>query len=274
MLSTTRWLLGVLLAGTCPAVAWAEDRPPGQTLTREQLAGAEDAAGQLVRNLDELQAAAVDELTGPRERTLYRQTDAVLAEALAFEEALKSGRRQDLYERFDRMDGKLHLLLESVRSLGGGHRVLARTARYLRATDDQLHYALSAGDTSPERTRQSVQRQARALAAAARELKQTANYALGEVPGRGVLLGDVDRLAETAVEFSQALARGRSPAELRDAFAPINRAWDRVVGGLKKLPAGENVYLLRSAGRLDRLHERLHGLLGVKEERPRLIIRS
>ena len=54
----------------------------------------------------------------------------------------------------------------------------------------------------------------------------------------------------------------------------MNRAWERAIRGLQVLKPRDNIHLLRSADRVERLHERLFRLLGLKGERPRLSIKT
>jgi hypothetical protein len=250
-------------------------QPAEQKVSEQYLAEVRKTVEQLTRDLELFQGTVIDELSGKQQRDLYRQADAVLDESAAFQQSLKTGgSRDELYRRFDQMDAKLHALIEAVRALGTGQRALQRAATYVQAADDQLHFALSAGDTSEARTRQVVERQARALTAAAHELKQAASYALGGVPGRGALVGDVTKLAEAAEAFQKGLGGPADRKGMQESFAEVNAAWERVIQGLNGLPPHENVYLLRSAFRVDRFHERLYRLLGLKGDRPQLSIRT
>lgn len=265
-------VIGVLL---CGAAVSAADRPTEKTLTTEYLTQAREGTRQMIHDLDHLQSVIVAELHGEKVHDLYQRTDAVLAEAEAFAAALKSGvAREDLYPRFDKLDQQLQALLKSLDALGVDQRALHRAANYLRATDDQLHYLLSAGDTSAARLRQVVERQARALAATADEMVGTANFALAEIKGQSVLLGDIKKFAEVAHRFQQELPAKTDREDLQRAFHTVNQAWDKVVEGMKAVPPQENVFLLRSAVRIDQLHERLFKLLGISGERKGITVRT
>ncbi len=266
-----RYLLAALTAALlAPAHARADDRAP----TREELASIQEATRNLTREVEYLQDV-VEEQGDEKERGLYRQADVVLAGVEAFRKSLKPATtRERLYKEFDERDPKLHELLKSVQGLGPEQRLLKRAAAKVRAADDQLHYALFVGDTSEARTKQVLERQTHSFLDAAQQLDKTGAYSLGAVQGRGVLVGDLHKLAEEAEQFQKGLAAGNDRAQLRKDFAAVNRAWERVIQGMRNLRAGDHMHLLRAAGQFDRVHERLYRLLGIEGERPQFVIRT
>jgi hypothetical protein len=269
MLNASRTLLIVL--ALLPPPARAADKA-AEVLSKEYVTVVRAETGYLVRAVERLQEAIVEELSGRKERTLYRRADEVLTLALEFEAALRGApTRAQLYAWFTEFDGKMHELLEAVDGLGKEARGLRREAARVREADEELHFALSAGDTSAERVRQVMKRQARRLLSSARELERTAQYALLKMPG-DVSPGDFRKLVEAAALFEKSAEAGAAPEQLRKAFAELDRAWAKAVGVLKQVKPRENRYLLRSAAEVDRLHERLHRLLGLKGERARLIL--
>jgi hypothetical protein len=84
----------------------------------------------------------------------------------------------------------------------------------------------------------------------------------------------VHKLAEEAEQFEKGLTAGKDRAQLRKDFAAVNRAWERVIQGMRNLKAGDHMHLLHAAGQFDHVHERLYRLLGIEGERPQLIIRT
>ncbi len=273
----TARLLPLTLAALVGAVVFARgaDPPAAGQFKEENLAPARDAARQLVHDLEQLQDTVLAELKGDKVRKLYKQIDHALGEAVSFQQALKTGAaREEVYKSFDDMDHTLHDVIEGVRALGEDQRALRRSADYLQATDDQLHFLLSAGDTSEARTVQVVQRQARAMTEAAEELARTAKAVLADSPGQGVLVADMGKLAEATEKFQRGVPGKPDREELRKAFADVNHAWERVSQGLKNVPPQENVFLLRGAVRLDELLGRMHKLLGIQGERPGFSVRT
>jgi hypothetical protein len=137
-----------------------------------------------------------------------------------------------------------------------------------------LHHALFARDGSETRSREVLERQATALVAATRRLDEAGDYALSGTPGRAVLLVQLDKLAKAAEAFQKTISGKESRESLQREFIAMTETWERALRGLEDLKLQESVYLLRSAGRVDRLHEVMHNLLGIKGERPRLILRT
>jgi len=231
------------------------------------------AARELTRDLEHLQEDIIADLAGRKEQTLYRQADAALTGIVHLQKSLKPGAaRKDLYDVFDPMDRMLHELLKAVRDLGPDQRALQRAADRVDNADEELHYALAAGDPTGVRTKQLLERQARALAVAALKLDRTAEYALGAVPGRSVVQGDLRKLVDAAEHFQKSLAAAGEQKDRQRDFVAVNQAWGRAVQGLNLLKGSR--YLLHSAIRVNQIHERLFRLLGIKGERPNLSIRT
>jgi hypothetical protein len=269
-----RFLVGAVAALVLIGTANADERPATGPLDREYVANARAATRWLIREVERLQEDIICDLSERKERELYRQTDAALAALVRLESSLKPGaERAQVYKDFDEAERQLHALLDVVDKLGPECRALQRAAVHVREADGQLHYALSAGDTSAGRSKQVLQRQVRALAAAAGDLERTAKYALAGNPGRLALEADLRKLVETAERLRDASERA-DLERLKEDFKTLSVSWDRVVRQLKALPPQENMYLLRGAAEVDGLHERLHKLLGMPGERPQLIIRS
>jgi len=265
-------LLALLLLFAVPAEGWSTDAG-ASGVSKEYLTLVQGETRYLVRALERLQATIVQELDGHRERTLYRQADAALSLLVDFEAALKRGvSRAQLYARYAPFESRLSELLEAVEKLGKEGRAVQREASRVESEDEELHFALSAGDTSAERVQQVFKRQARRLVTAAKELEQTAQYALLKAPGQ-VSPGDFRKLVEAAAHFQKSAEAGAKPEQLRKDFREVDRAWQRAIEVLKLVKARENLHLVRTAAQMDRVHERLYRLLGLKEkDRPRLTI--
>src|SRR5262249_50591519 len=224
------------------------------------------AARQLGEELERFQETVVAELGGSKDRTVFRQADSLLGQVAAFETGLKAtSTRKEIYKGFDEIDAKALDLFKAVEMVGKDKLRLQRLVNYLRAAVDYLHYAASAGDLSETRKKQIIERQARALTAALRELEKMASYGLAEVPRREVLLAHVRKLLAAAETFQ----KSTGGSDVADRFKVVNESWERVVQGFRSVPPRENVLLLRSAVRVDELHERLFRLLGIPGDRPR-----
>lgn len=257
------------------ATVGGQERSAAKPLDREALASIQEASRALARALENMQEDIVADLGGQKERTLYRQADAILADLATFQGTLKDGASgEQLGKAFDALDHKIHELLKAVRGLGEKERALQRAAARVDAADEQLHYTLSPFSPSESRTKAVIYRQTRALVSTARQLEQTTAYALSDIPGRGVLQAELRKLADVSEQFQKSATVGADRQALKRDFATVNQSWERAIRRMQDLPPVESVYLLRLADRVDRLHEHLFRLLGMEGERPSLIIRT
>jgi hypothetical protein len=171
------------------------------------------------------------------------------------------------------MDRKLHDLIHAVQALGPDQRSLQRAAARVEQADRQLHYALSAGDTSPDRGRQVIQRQAQALLAEARELQRATRYALTGPRQVRQLDDDLARLVDAAEHFTKSVAQRQDPEHLRGDFRDVRQAWERVTAAVNALPPAEgNSYLRRRAQQVDAVYDLLFAHLRLEGNRPRIIL--
>jgi len=246
---------------------------PSAGVSKEYLTIVKVETRYLVRAVERLQETIIEELGGRKERKLYRQADEALSLLVDFERLLDATpSRGRLYARFGEFDTKLRELLEAVQKEAKDVRAVRREASRVESAYEELYFALSTGDTTAQRVQDVFKRQARRLVSAAKELEETVQYALGKEPG-DVSPGDFRKLVETSVRFQRSVEAGAEREQLRKDFQDVDHAWQRAVEVLKRIKPRENLYLVRSAAKMDRMHERIYRLLGLKEkDRPRLII--
>jgi hypothetical protein len=274
MFNSSRFL-GTLLVLAMPFLARAQAPVVERPLEPQELAPIQEATRELAREVEYLQEDIVSDLGAQTDRALYRQVDAALGNIYQLQVTLKPGvTRAEAFKQFDAVEQKLHELLKAVRALGPDQRLLKRTAARVAAADEALHQALAAREPSDLRLRQALEGQTRSLVMATGLLDKSAQYALGEAPGRGVLVADLRALAVATEAFQKSLTGGADRAQLESDFAAVNKAWERAIAGLQDLKPNENVHLLHAAARVEQLHESLFRLLGLKGERPRLSIRT
>jgi hypothetical protein len=77
-----------------------------------------------------------------------------------------------------------------------------------------------------------------------------------------------------AKRFEKTLEGSAELAQRRADFAAVDKAWAGVVHDIGLLKPADNAHLVRSAARVDRLHERLYRLLQIKGKRPSLSVQS
>jgi hypothetical protein len=150
---------------------------------------------RLIEIIDDLQETIIQDLQGEKKKTLYRQANEILGDLGEFQSSFKvEVAREDAYKRFETIDAKVQRLLEHFQSFGRSEQSLARPATRMQFVTDELHYTLSLADPAPDRIRQAVERQARDLVVAAKNLQRTAEFAVGDTRARGAILDDVAKL--------------------------------------------------------------------------------
>jgi hypothetical protein len=276
MLTFTRGCVALLATLTAVILVRGDVQDKQTALDKKHLAEVREAASELIRDIEELQWQFIIELgQQKKERVLYRQADIVLGELLDFRTSLRPDvSLKQLYKTFDNMDRKLHALVAEVDKRAPKNRSLQRAAARVQIADEHLHYVLLRGDGSETRMSQLLASQAHSLLAAAQDLQQTFRYAPAMSPGKAVIEEALGKLAKTAAALHKDATAGADRKQLQREFADVTAAWQQATAQLKDLPPRQNVYLLRSAQRFDLVHERLHRLLGIKGERPGLIIRT
>ena len=267
------FVLGVGLLFLSSIVGAQELTNPGK-LEQKNHVRTQKAVKHLIGQVETLHEDVLD-LDGRKEVVFYRQSEAVLVQLVKFEASLKSElARKQLYEDFDQVERKLNELLKGVRALGPGEKTLQRQAMRVEVAIEDVYFSISLGDTTPARIWKVIERQTRTLDIAAQELNRTAKDALGAVPGRAVALDAISTMAEVSGKCRKSLTSGAKIDDLGGDFVALSNAWRKVIDQMEDLSPQEDYYLLRSAGRIDVLYERLHQLLGLKGKCPRLTIRS
>jgi hypothetical protein len=228
-------------------------------------------AGRLTRALENFQEAAVQDLSGRKERSLYRKADAALSGVSTFRQALtEKATQKHLWEAYDELDRRIQELLKEAETLGADVRALRREAARVDAAEEELQYTLSAGNPPSLRRQGVLKRQARRLLTNAGELERTAQFALSS---RGAAsAGDFRRFVEAVAALRRGVDAGASPEQLRKDCDKVAAAWMKAVAVLRQLKAGENLYLFRVAARTDRALGRMHVLLGIPGKRPGLTL--
>ncbi|MFL5341398.1 MAG: hypothetical protein ACJ8F7_14735 [Gemmataceae bacterium] len=265
-------IIGALAAWT--AAIQADDRAdPRRTLDAKSLAAVRSTAHRLTETVDDLQEAIVEDLHGEKRTTLYRLAEEVLADLKDFQTCLKADvAREDVYKRFERLDAKVHPLLEHFQSLGANEQALVRPARRMQFVTDELHYTLSLADPAKSRVRQALERQARDLVVATQSLQRTAEFSIGDTQARGAVLGDLTKLTQEAQTVNDNLEKKAPDAVITRDCQRLTATWTRVITGIRVLSRKENIYLTRTAARVDLLHERVFHLARVTGECPHLLV--
>lgn len=228
------------------------------------------ASRQLQVDLGRLEEVVITDTVGKDKRELYREVERAIAALEQFHRGLKPDlKAESALEQYAPVDKAIQGLLRDVRAAGPESDPLQRAGDYVRMGNEELFFSLAcecgAGKSA------ALRRQAAVLEAAAKHLERTARYTFGARVNQAVLLDQTKKLVQAVERFNKNL-KSEDPKEQQKQFAEVDQAWAQVTNGLRLLPAGENVYLLRAANRVDTLHGRLHNLMGNKGDRPRLTI--
>jgi len=265
-------LLGVLV-GT--GAVRGSDEPKKASTVGVNISEIRSAVHDLSHQLDDLLEGMVDTLSGKVEKTWYRKVESVLNRLEPFEQALKPDMGRDvLYREWDQMDAELQPVLKGLESLKPKDHSWQRRLFKVRSANEELLYAIALGDPAEKRVRQVAEHQAQILTLLCEQLELTARYVLADTPGTDVLLGHLQKLHMASDSLSKEFGSADSLKNLSDDAAALTRAWKEVVLDFQRLAPRDSIYLLHTAGRVDRIHQRIFHLMGMKGKCPTLTIRS
>jgi hypothetical protein len=253
------------------AQAW---QPPAEAGQRDYVDSIRDQARTLADEVERFQQDVTLTLRGEKERELYDNADEVLQYLRQFRRSLRGGAtREQVYRDFDKMDRRLHELIDAGRERIREQPVLQRDLARVEAADNQLHYALSQGDTTPERGRDVIRRRAADLYSDAQDFQRTADYALSSNRAAGQIRDAARAFVDSADHFRKDVERGAERDHMRREFGEVERAWGAVAEGLNRLsPYEGNSYLRSRALQLDSEIDALHRLLEMEGNRPRILM--
>jgi len=249
--------------------------PPGahRILDADSQVAVRNTVSRLIEIVDDLQDAIVEDLQGEKKKTLYQQAEEILGDLGEFQSKVKGDVvREDVYKRFELIDAKVQRLLQHFQSFGKSEQSLVRPARRMQFVIDELHYTLSRADPDAGRIRQALERQARDLLVAANNLQRTAQFAIGDTRGREAIVGDLAKLTENVQALNDSLLKKAADDVISEACQTLTATWTRLVEGIRLLSYKENIYLFRTASRVDVLHERVFRLSAMKGQCPHLVV--
>jgi hypothetical protein len=229
---------------------------------------------RLMAEMERLQEDLVAQPAAAKGQPPYPLTQDALTELGRLDGLLRKDASQEvLLKHFDGVDAKLQVLVAAIRKTTGNGHTLQRDADHINRANEELYFTLATGST--RRAGQVTARQAHGLTEAARDLEKSVRFAPDKSgTDRGVLIDNAATLAVAAGGFEKSLEDKADLKQCQADFAAVDRAWTRVVHDLGLLKPVENALLLRSAARVDRLHEHLYRLLEIKGKRPSLSVQS
>ena len=226
---------------------------------------------RLVNDLEYLQQDISYEVKGPGGRQLADLANATYQSAVHFNRGLRNDvAREHLYRDFQQLDAHLHKLLRAVRDVGPAGSSLQRAAQRVHYSDQQLHYALSAGDDTPDRGRDVLGRQTDVLVHQAAEYIRVMDWAtMGS--GAGARLRDAARaFSDAARRLERAEDRSVDPNRLRQDFVRVADAWREVVNALNAPEASPGQYLRTKTMEVHETVEHIRQRLNMRDPYVRL----
>jgi hypothetical protein len=202
---------------------------------------------RLIDELEHLQDDIAHDLRNDDARRLYRQIDQALSSAMHFEHTLEEGRdRGHIYRDFKAFDEQLHQVFDSLEQ--SATPSMKRHFARIYFADDQLHRAISVGDTSDERRGEVIARQAHALDREAQSLDQLAGR-LHAGGGNQRLHAAIHDFADKASHFHETVENDKDPHHANLDFAGLQQSWSTVVQLLNS--SDQSAYLYRQAQRVE-----------------------
>jgi hypothetical protein len=225
------------------------------------------AARELSRQLDYLQRA-IATIPGPNEgRGFYDQLNGIYLDMVFFQQQLKRKvPREMLVIAFDRMDGKLHNLLDNLRNFEKWTPALQTVDARVRAADHDLHFALLGGGSSGDQSA-VLQRQTLVLLARMENLENMVRYVYAGRPPLDPWLADLAGARQAIKKFQELQASKTETALLTEQFSVADRAWQKVVDRVNAMPANQDLIIRSDAAQADQTFARLAQALGIDNRR-------
>jgi len=261
-------LLSIGMSVSLPGIRAAD---PDQNINQDYVTSARKSIDKMSSLVESLQDSIVEDLSGAKEKSLFRVADQVQSELALLDKALtaRNPTRQSLYTQFDRADSRVADLVKATSELSPKRPALVREVERIRVQNDDLHFLLSVGDGTKERQRQVLVRQAKSMKIGARQFAVAADYALLDRPGRVVFMDAVKKYAELCEMFEK--SAGESDIEkCKKDFSTLTETWGEVVRGFLRLSPREDYHIARLGFRVDQYHRRLFELLKMPGNRPQL----
>jgi hypothetical protein len=264
----------LVLSFVCLTPAWAGVAgEPDKPLSRPYLEGVRAEIQHLRAETIRLQDDVVHHPAAQKDRDLYRFSESALAAIARFEKTVKpEARSAELLKQYGDLDNHVHTLIAVVHKATPHGVALQRAADRVHVANEELYYVLANGDR--KHLGQLIKRQGIVFVGATADLQRAAKFTFDDIAGRATVIDDVAQLTIAAERFEKSLSNEADLKQRQADFADVNKAWTRVVHGLGLLKPAENFHLLRSAGQVDRVHERMYRLLDIKGKRPSLSVQS
>jgi hypothetical protein len=225
------------------------------------------AARELARALNTFQDVFLTDSAPIQGRGLFKQSGQIQYALIYFRQQLgRKVSRPELYVAYDKVHREVKGLLDIIGGLEKWDSGLRLAALRVQSADHDLHFAMSAGDTSAPQIANVVYRQTLALLDRIEKLKRTVRWVYEERPPLKAWTADLAELRRGVVGFQQ-LQQKKAPVEdLRKQLQQAGTVLDRILQRYRD--AGDDQYILQSAvAQVDQGFARLARLFGLKDRR-------
>jgi hypothetical protein len=226
------------------------------------------AARELERQLD-FMLRALATIPGPSQgRGLYKDLNLVHADLTVFQQKVqKKASREDLRVAYDKLDSRLHRLLEEVEAFENWDKAIRLVARRARAADSDLHFALFGSDPAMSGSAQALYRHTLAARARLENLEDEIRYLFEGQQSLQLWLPDLKAARGSLAEFQRLQKAQAERSALQKQFKDLDGIWEKLVRRFKDLPERNYLRLLSDAAHVDRALDRLAKLIGVSGRR-------
>jgi hypothetical protein len=205
----------------------------------------------------------------PQGRGLYNQADKIQMDLANLEVLLtRKVARDAVYSTYAQADSKVNRLLDDLQGIATWDPAVRMAARRVRDAQQDLHFALSGGDTAPARVAELVHGQTLLLHSRVEDLEGLVRFALlNQQPSLRGWKEDFDNLRKSVAALQRAEQDKSTREDLKKQLHQTDKAWNHLVVRYRALPEGQYAYVRHAFAQVDRVLERLATLLGVTDKR-------
>ncbi len=254
-------LIGLLLT---PGAGRAQDQPDWNAITA--------AAREMARQVDFFQQVMTSDNTLNQIQGLYGQTvDLQLAVGDFRDQLRRKVSREKLYLGYDTVERKVKGVLDVIKDIEKLSPTIQLGARALQTANYDLHFAVVGTDNDPNRKADVLYRQTLTILALNQNTQRTVEWLYTGQETLKAWSADLKGVRQAVSDFQQLQQKKATAKELKDQFAVVNQAWNKVIRRYKDTPEQERILLLNRIAKEDQVLARLGALVGVKTDRTPLV---
>ncbi len=233
-----------------------------------KLEAALTATQDLAREVGGLQQSFATIPGPPQGRGLYRQADTIQMDIANLSELLgRKVKRDAVYTTYAQVDSKLNKLLDDLQGISTWDPAVRMAARRARAAQQELHFVLAGGDTTPTRQAEVVYGQTLLLQSRAEDLEGLVRFSLNQQEPLKGWTADFKNLHKGIAALQRAQQGKAARDAVKKQLLETDQAWNRLVVRYREMPQGQYPFVRHAFAQVDRVLGRLATLLGVSDRR-------